>query len=257
MKVPTRLYKYRSASLQDITNLSAGKVWFSRPTRFNDPFDCAYDILIPELSRADCIKLIALASDGKFTENNLAGFSDESLKQQVSAGLKQSVQMGLSAVGGVSCFSAIHDNLLMWGHYAQSHHGFCLEYSTCNDILFQKAMPVRYTDSLPALNLEAFSNSDFEQVMSLLLTKAKCWEYEQEWRVLHQEPDKLYGYERSSLTGIYFGAKMPEDQMMMIAALLEKTDTKLHRMKLSKSSFALESEQITFTRSDFRDDKKQ
>ena len=39
--------------------------------------------------------------------------------------------------------------------------------------------------------------------MGLLLTKAKCWEYEQEWRVLHQEADKLYGYDRSSLTGIY------------------------------------------------------
>ena len=42
----------------------------------------------------------------------------------------------------------------------------------------------------------------------------------------------------------------------MIAAILEKTDTKLYRMKLGRSSFALESEPVTFARSDFRGDGK-
>ena len=46
--------------------------------------------------------------------------------------------MALNPVGGVSCFSAIHDNLLMWGHYAQGHQGFCLEYSTDTDSLSGK-----------------------------------------------------------------------------------------------------------------------
>lgn len=252
MAPPARLYKYRSASPQDVTNLSSGKIWFAHPTQFNDPFDCALEVPLPELTRGDCIKIISLASHGRVGKHSLEGFSDELLRQQVSGGLKESVETALRAVGGVSCFSTVCDNLLMWSHYAQSHRGFCLEFSPQADSVFQKARRVRYADSFPCLSLEAFCEFDFDQVLSLLLTKATCWSYEEEWRVFHQEANKLYGYERSSLTGIYFGAKMPEDQIAMLAAILENTEAKLYRMKLSPSSFALESEPLTFSHSDFR-----
>ena len=87
--------------------------------------------------------------------------------------------------------------------------------------------------------------------MGLLLTKSKGWRYEKEWRAFHGQGNHLLSYDRASLTGIYFGAKMPEDQMQMIASLLHGTDTQLYRMKLSKSRFQLECERGSFLPNDY------
>jgi hypothetical protein len=249
---PKRLYKYRSPSIQDITALSNGKLWFSSPDRFNDPFDCAYDVTLPEISRADCIALIERISDGQFGEIALARFSDDELKRQVRSGLEKAAALALKRVGGVCCVSSIATDLLSWSHYAAGHRGFCLEFDTATDPLFQKVMQVRYEDALPTLSVDMYKSGDYSQGLDLLLTKTKCWEYEKEWRVLHANAELLFGYERSSLTGVYFGAKMAEEQMHMIAVLLGKTDTKLYRMHRSKARFELVCEGLTFQQTDFR-----
>jgi Protein of unknown function (DUF2971) len=252
MAMPKRLYKFRSASLQDITNLSAGKLWFSSPARFNDPFDCAYDVKLTEFSRDDCITLLDRASNGKCNATTLASYPDEFLKQEVRRGLETVISNGLGAVGGVCCFSATLTDLLLWGHYANGHQGFCLEFDTTTDPLFQTIKQVRYSDAIPTVSVEMFKTEDFKPALDLLLTKAECWDYEQEWRVLHAQAELLFGYQRSSLTGVYFGAKMPEDQALMISALLETSDAKKYQMRLSKSRFELVPEEITFTRFDYR-----
>ena len=44
MTVPTKLYKYESFNTQSLSNLKNSSVYFSLPTQFNDPFDCALPI---------------------------------------------------------------------------------------------------------------------------------------------------------------------------------------------------------------------
>jgi hypothetical protein len=237
---------------QAITNLSGGKVWFSQPAQFNDPFDCAYNVVLSELNTADCIEFLKDASDGRFNETNPSKLSDEALHQQVADGMKAAVAQGLSAIRGICCFSEVHNNPLMWGHYSDGHRGFCLEFDTTSDPLFKKTKRVRYSTTFPVVSIKSLRKAEYEQILDLVLTKAKCWEYEKEWRVLHNQCDLLFGYERSSLSAVYFGAKMPEDQMHMLASLMERTDTKLYRMRASKSSFELVAEEISFTPIDYR-----
>ncbi len=50
MDVPKKLYRYQSASFDKITSLSDGTIWFSRPATFNDPFDCAFDVALSQIS---------------------------------------------------------------------------------------------------------------------------------------------------------------------------------------------------------------
>jgi len=252
MEVPKRLYKYRSGSAQDITNLSAAKLWFSNPARFNDPFDCAYKIAFPELKKADCVALLKRFLRDDFNESVVLRLDDEVLREQVANGLTRAVANVLGSIGGVCCFSAVPDNLLMWGHYSSGHLGFCLEFDTTREPLFKKARRVQYAKSFPSLCVEKLKHEDHDQVFELVLTKADCWEYEVEWRALHSKADLAYGYDRTSLTGIYFGAKMPEDEMQMIACLLERTDTKLYRMRVSENSFELVPEAVAFTPIDYR-----
>jgi hypothetical protein len=167
------------------------------------------------------------------------------------SGLKGAVALGLSAVGGVTCFSETVDDLLMWGHYADGHRGFCLEFDTA-DPLLGSVKQVRYSDQFPKLDVTAITSKKFDQIMHLLLTKASHWSYEREWRAFHVKPACLFGYSRSSLTGLYFGAKMPEAQQQMIAKLLEKMPTRLYRMRLGASEFRLSSEPVNFTSTDYR-----
>jgi Protein of unknown function (DUF2971) len=140
----------------------------------------------------------------------------------------------------------------MWGHYCDGHNGFCLEFDTDAEPMFTKAKQVQYADAVPSLGVETFTKADFAQMMKLLLTKAKCWEYEREWRVLHEKGELAYGYDRASLTGVYFGAKMSDERVQMISSLLDATDTKFYRMQVSKTSFELTAEPFTFDRIDYR-----
>ncbi len=252
MDTPRFLYRYRAPTIQEITNLSDAKLWFSSPSRFNDPFDCAYDIAIDDLSREDCARVLERISGGRYNAASIAGLTDEQVTEQSKQGLKSAIAGNLPSVKGVCCFSEIPNDILMWGHYCAGHYGFCLEFDTTSDPMFEKVRQVRYSDDLPRLGVETFTSGDFEQIMGLLLTKSTHWQYEKEWRVLHKQGDFLYGYERASLTGVYFGAKMPTEQITMIASLLRETDTKLYQMKISKSRFELTAEPQTITWIDYR-----
>lgn len=99
----------------------------------------------------------------------------------------------------VSCFSASGwNNQLMWSHYANSYSGICVEYdfSTVNGMT-GFVYPVKYSSERPTITLSdlGFSveggklewktgETDTKAIMSYLLVKNKCWEYEQEWRII-------------------------------------------------------------------------
>ena len=130
MTVPKRLYKYRTGSIQDITNLSAGKIWFADPTKFNDPFDCVYEVNSPTLDEfQDLLKV--WSRDGELNSKDIEEISENPQEvQKVTNGLRNGVGKALKAINGVCCFSELVDDLLMWGHYANGHRGFCLEFDT-------------------------------------------------------------------------------------------------------------------------------
>jgi hypothetical protein len=43
----------------------------------------------------------------------------------------------------------------------------------------------------------------------MILTKANCWSYEREWRILHIQAGLAYTYPWQTLTAVYFGVAMP------------------------------------------------
>ena len=102
----------------------------------------------------------------------------------------------------VSCFSASGwNNQLMWSHYANSYTGICVEYD------FEKIKdfigfvhPVSYTTVRPTLSMADLGiaavdlkskdrlvkeDVDVERIISYLCCKNKCWQYEDEWRIIN------------------------------------------------------------------------
>ena len=48
--LPSKLYKYQPYTTQTLENLKKRQIWFSKPSRFNDPFDCGIQYQLSELT---------------------------------------------------------------------------------------------------------------------------------------------------------------------------------------------------------------
>jgi hypothetical protein len=67
----------------------------------------------------------------------------------------------------------------MWSYYAKDHSGIGIEFHIGNE-LFLKALPVNYEADYPILTIEKM----YEQAHKIMLTKADCWNYEEEFRLI-------------------------------------------------------------------------
>ena len=115
---------------------------------------------------------------------------------------------------GVSCFSEIRDNLLMWGHYADRHQGVCIGFryrALLDDIVARFAetevacplSKVDYSDEFPILEIATENNAK-----TVLDTKARCWEYEREWRICSRgRAEQLLPFPKGAFSQVIFGAK--------------------------------------------------
>ena len=133
--IPSKIYKYQPPSIQAITNLSDAKIWFSDPRAFNDPFDCAIEVIAATM--ADSLKSLDAATALEILLSNpnqhqVAGMVAQMREAEISRIVQQTIVAGFSdalqRLHGVCCFSEKFDDLTMWGHYADSHRGFCLEF---------------------------------------------------------------------------------------------------------------------------------
>jgi hypothetical protein len=143
---------------------------------------------------------------------------------------------------GVCSFSASPDELLLWSHYADHHKGFCVEYSCAEGTSLRSlAREVQYKDEVPRISAADFAGHRKNEVFdSLWLTKARCWSYEKEWRVMMPEGDKEY-QTPSQITSIIFGARMPaKDRATLMNILHHCKEIDFKEAALAEGEFRLE-----------------
>ena len=218
------LYKYRSLSEMNSEYVERifthNEVYFSKPLDFNDPFDCRPKFSIkatedqiktyltdrlskycPDLSRqqrrAETRKLIKSKR-----------FSDRELLRDLENHHRKKVLENT----GVFCLSEIPDHILMWSHYSNSHTGICIEFeATSHTQFFGLAQKVHYQIEYPIVNI--INDSQEELLNKALLTKAKFWKYEEEWRIIGQDnPPGVYTFPNGLLKGVILGARISKDE---------------------------------------------
>jgi hypothetical protein len=195
------LYKFEPPDAQRINTVLKNNVYFARPARFNDLRDCTQPIngntsdrsFDDTKIRAAALKLYEdydLANNGAWLldENCLNHIRDwagggEGPNEWPGNHVRERV-----AKFGITCFSKLWDNVLMWSHYAKKHEGFCVEYeyepwqlSACEFSM----MPVTYSSELPLLNLTEVLFAPLEATRRLLCTKTVDWAYEREYRLIY------------------------------------------------------------------------
>ncbi len=260
LKPPPKLYKYQPYTVQTIDNLKNRLLWFSKPGKFNDPFDCKISFKIQEMTQ-DYLQLLfekvrnqehnKLAFDAKFSQE---GRPNDNFKSEVVSNSDKFFSdyvNGMIQHQGVACFSEKVDDILMWAHYADGHRGFCLEFDTTYDP-FPKAFPVTYSDALPTLNpTDILIRNLYDPMMAIMTTKSSGWSYEKEWRIFHNEGDKKYVVEVPALTGVYFGCAMPFIHIEIIALILRGSPTQLYEMKRSKKEFKVSFKPVDYKPFDY------
>lgn len=208
--MPKKLYKYFAPQLVDhALSANGATLKFSLPTEFNDPYE------------------LFLTVDRHSDPETLAFYEEV---------------IGEVTAMPTTCFSRNPDVVPMWAHYGQNGEGFAIEVD--EDLLRAHLgdscaiRDVEYRDTHPEGLTEALARAQVRQkprdifflrqsvYRAAYFTKAACWSYEKERRVVLDDSEKLQQIRNLSLlsvpkgciTAIILGARID-------AATREKLDS--------------------------------
>jgi hypothetical protein len=190
------LYKFKGFSgeprkhVLDIIRNS--RVYFSAPSQFNDPLDCA-----PIFQLARPVSDTAFVEELRDEEAAFAAAAGKSPQEiermrraegvpaeRVANAVTASTRKMLDADTTVFCLSAEEGHPLLWSHYADSHRGVCLHFKTTPGSLFGLARTVRYRRRrLPILIPLRYNRSKSQLADLMASVKAEFWRYEHEYRI--------------------------------------------------------------------------
>lgn len=201
-----KLLSFRTISPYSLSDLINNEITVCSPTLMNDPFDS-----------------IALSWASSDNSKNLG------------KGFRKTHEFFIESYNPykIRCFSKnnIEDknNILMWSHYADNHRGFCIEYTFTPDFIEQR----NFKNHVFSLILDVDYSNDNDDVLKkftintqqAFASKAECWKYENEVRLLYYNPDCISKYGMISLgnsliSAIYFGYKCSEDNIRLIKKIL-------------------------------------
>jgi hypothetical protein len=227
-RLPKRLYKYRSFSVNSLRLLTQAEIYYSDPKAFNDPLDCNPTVKV-DVDRASlerlCHKLLVNSgvNEGEAAES-IKDFRDMSAEygnQKTDRHVKRYLNEKLLAseikrlydaeMGrkGVFSLSETWNSPLMWSHYADEHRGICLEYDTRHiphpgiaAVDYSSPRSVKASD-LIKWKIEGSSEAERRVHNRYFFAKSPQWQYEKEWRDIGQSS----GVVETSfpITAIHFG----------------------------------------------------
>ncbi|TKB62612.1 MAG: DUF2971 domain-containing protein, partial [Nitrospira sp.] len=140
----------------------------------------------------------------------------------------------------VLCLSELHDNVVMWSHYADYHRGVVFKLGCIDEIdnTLLAAKAVSYTNQFPAFpNIDEYSRHltgeqliDFPRLSyDIAYIKHTDWAYEREWRVhwglIHEPAGDGYSIYRENprvFQAIYLGCRMQDDAVSAIVKLIRR-----------------------------------
>ncbi len=234
--VPAKLYKYRGVNDYTQAIFKRNELYFAAPSQFNDPFDSAFQVIVEGPANQKVFEALAF----ELVKKKLPEFSmKEKLDaaQQIGAALIQTKAEEARLISieklakdtndkvRILSLSEKNDDILMWSHYADSHKGICLEFDTSPASFLNDAQPVTYDDTFPALNLlDIVVDEDLRKTAPWLLTKARQWEYEREWRVLDFDGGSgVKSFPPTCLTGVILGCRITdEDRERVLSWILAR-----------------------------------
>ena len=221
LPVPQHLYKYRPVDANALAMLASDKLFLSPLDAFNDPFEALN--LNPTL------------------EPKLAAYQHGTFAISETPSQAEHVGTSLRACS----LSEECQDLLMWGHYADRHRGFCIRFYFGKDLQLAKLLfPIDYEPSVPQENND--KQDPLNKAINDTLKKSEKWSYEREWRVIGQLPEdepntaELFAtYNPDTISGIIFGVRTAELHKALIRKILHDHRLEYFQAEKQRDTFAL------------------
>lgn len=257
------LYKFRPYQTEDDRKrvreiIVERKIYFSRASQINDPFDLSPRIEIPTRE-----ELIAGAE--RYFRNNpeKSVRRERTIRHLTFCDLPEYIRSVTEKIRGrienhYSIFSLAgnRDHPMLWSHYAAGHSGLCIHFHSNEQSIFGGALRVKYGERRPMLPIELFSGPERDIFERVLLTKGVFWEYEEEYRWI-RFPDTDWSdlpisfkgqhahFHPGALSGISVGARMPDSDIAEMLELAAHHDPQLPVWRaVERDSFEFNFEQI-------------
>lgn len=177
---PPMLYKY--FEIKDFLPkvLSGESLRFSCPFDFNDPFESSSCYQIDNSKAGE--QFIGRMVRGKYSTPSRRIAAVQQIKNRFNTPRPpDEAHKSIIRQVGACCLSEVRDSILMWSHYANEHKGICIGFDTSKS-MFKLAWQVEYLNEFPVVSRPSDSNDTL--LKKTLLSKAACWAYEKEWRII-------------------------------------------------------------------------
>ena len=150
----------------------------------------------------------------------------------------------------ICSLSATNASNRMWGYYADSHQGFCIEYDFkslgIDNLKTAFLFPVVYEDDSRVF-VDDIDHIDGNIGMIAATRKETKWAYEQEWRLLF--PGKVGGRPQPmpKPTAIYIGERTNEANTKIMLEFCKAEMIPLYRMKYYQHEDLMKSQIVQFS----------
>ena len=295
-----KIYKYLSYE-SFIKTLDKNTLKYSQPCIFNDPYDNRLPVLLN--NDKDILKCKMQKHINNYINNNYSPVGNFTIQERINQDYIQNkisknelnnspdeyIEKIIKEIECASlfklkklyekdfvcCFSKKNDNLLMWSHYADYHSGAVIEFDS-NKIENDEVCEIKYSDDIPSVDLEKFlMDGDNSEVSDYyyknMCFKSKCWEYEQEIRLIHYNIDahlsciinesllnncsnevdeehyRFFTFSQNSVTGIYHGVNFPLQENNLRAfydSFEQYKDIPKYKARLNDKCFSLVFEEL-------------
>ncbi len=291
-KIPDNLYRYYKVSGESLATLGGDHVWLTSPERYNDPFDSAFTYSVHDVTRPLITRhfdtVMAKGIGQYLTADEVNSCRQEADPMAAAARLMIAkvpdwdadpvdfVRTIMNGLAGpevlrwsrllqqqtrICSFTPEADNALMWGHYADRHTGFCVEYpfGTVDRSHMQRKVlfPVAYTDSLfdatrfisEAIEKEIHASADDDSFPSVgdgihmivaAMTKSHHWSYEREWRYIMPpgiQHEGFWGVPKPSR--VLLGARISAADAAKIGEIAGERGIPVQQMAVSHKEFRI------------------
>lgn len=253
--LPPFLHRYRPVEdlekghLREV--LLDNKIYAPSPALFNDPFDCrarlqhsddpkVYRRLLDRYLRkhepglghtARAKKITRIMSQGRWR------------KPEIHAAVERDLQEFMNRCG-ILCLCESGTVPLMWAHYASGHRGFCFRFRSQPETIFRQIEKVEYSLEYPVPSLGGDIDEDLH---ALFRTKAKWWEYENEWRFIgNREGAGHRIFPAEALNAVILGCRVSTEAREQIRELVSQRPQplKILQAEPGSSTFELELREI-------------
>ena len=246
-KINRYLHRYHTIDENLIKSIINNYLWFSDPSKFNDPYDCnlclksesSYDDILTYLNEEN---KKYHKDDNFITKRALELYENPDERLQL---LKVADQQAIDNLG-VCCFSQKDNALLMWSHYGDKHRGICLTFDISQDTeLFKNILyNVEYPTTYPIYNWPN-DRGTFKSKRFLVATKSKEWEYEDEIRIIRCDSNIPFRgeveFNKNAFVAIKFGYKCAKYDLIAINSLLSSIEgyehVKFYQGKLTQLAY--------------------